>query len=60
MSIKNFLESTVRETIALQEKLINTPRARVNSQIRQDIFNFIDYCGWLLRGKSQRNITIKL
>ena len=50
MGIENFLLATVRETQLLHDKILTTPSAKVTKEMLDDINNFIDYCGFLLRG----------
>lgn len=60
MTIENFLKSTVKNFQNTHKTMLLTPRARINSELRTEIAEFIDYCKWLQRGgRLQRNFASK-
>lgn len=50
MSVQKFLESTVKNIKLEHARLLKTPRARASEDLKQNILEFLDYCGFLLRG----------
>ena len=50
MSIENFLKSTLENIKAEHNRILNTPRCRASRELKGEIMEFKDYCGWLMRG----------
>lgn len=55
MSIENFLKSTLENIKAEHNRILNTPRCRASRELKGEIMEFKDYCGWLMRGGDRRS-----